>query len=56
MEANKIKTIPHILKISYYQSKDLASACGSAINMIHDLEQTALNLKENMTDVQYCHH
>jgi len=50
-----MKNIPHILKISYYQSKDLASALGSAVNMVNDLEELALNPKENMTDVQYCH-
>lgn len=52
----KISYYPHIFKISCYQSKYLASICGWAINMIHGFKQTALSLKENRTDVQYCHH
>lgn len=51
-----MKNIYYIFKILYHQSTDLASAHASAINMIHDFEQMALNLKESMTDAQYCHY
>lgn len=52
----QIKWRISLILLRYHQSKYLASASGSAINMIHEFKQMALNLKENMTDVQYSHH